>query len=138
MKPISHADLEAMLSQSPFQSFLGLSISKMGELDEDIGLTMSLNPNVERFAGSNQYHGGAIASFIDVAGDFALIHRLGYPVPTINLRVDYLRPAVDSQLHARPRVRQAGRSIGVVDIEVIDDKNRLIAVGRGTYSTKRS
>jgi uncharacterized protein (TIGR00369 family) len=97
---------------------------------------MSPIPGVERSAGSKQVHGGAIASLIDVAGDFALIQKLGYAVPTINLRIDYLRPAFDSALHARPRVRQAGRSLGVVDVDVVDDDHRLIAVGRGTYSTR--
>ena len=76
-----------------------------------------------------------IASLIDIAGDFALIAVLGYGVPTINFRVDYLRPAVKTDLHAHARVRRAGRTIGVVDIDVLDDGGRLIALGRGCYGT---
>ena len=57
-------------------------------------------------------------------------------MPTINIRIDYLRPASDTRLHAQARVRKAGRTVGVVDIDVLDDQGRLIAVGRGTYGTK--
>ena len=93
-------------------------------------------PNVERSTGTGQYHGGVIASLIDIAGDFALIAVLGYGVPTINFRVDYLRPATNSDLLALARVRRAGRTIGVVDIDVTDTSGRLIALGRGCYGTQ--
>ena len=80
--------------------------------------------------------GKAIASLIDIAGDFALIAVLGYGVPTINFRVDYLRPAANADLLAQARVRRAGRTIGVVDIDVTDPSGRLIALGRGCYGTQ--
>jgi acyl-coenzyme A thioesterase PaaI-like protein len=32
------------------------------------------------------------------------------------------------------RVRRAGKTVAVVDIDVLDDQQRLVAVGRGTYS----
>ena len=56
-------------------------------------------------------------------------------MPTINLRVDYLRPAIKTSLTTTARVRRAGKSVGVVDIDVFDDQKALVAVGRGTYST---
>ena len=61
---------------------------------------------------------------------------LGAGVPTINFRTDYLRPAGGDHLTATAGVRQAGRSIAVVDIDVHDENGKLIAVGRGTYSTR--
>jgi uncharacterized protein (TIGR00369 family) len=90
---------------------------------------------LDRGVGSGQYHGGVIASLIDVAGDFALIAVLGHGVPTINFRTDYLRPAMNGDLIARAMVRKSGRTIGVVDIEVEDAQGRLIALGRGCYGT---
>ena len=32
-------------------------------------------------------------------------------------------------------VRRTGRTVGVVDIEVYDDQERLCAIGRGCYGT---
>ena len=83
------------------------------------------------------YHGGVIATVIDVAGDFVVAIKCnGVGIPTINLAIDYLRSAdaIDLIIHAR--VRRAGRTIAVVDIDVEDDDGRLIAIGRGTYGTK--
>jgi uncharacterized protein (TIGR00369 family) len=62
---------------------------------------------------------------------------LGHGVPTINFRVDYLRPALHADLLACARVRKAGRTIGVVDIDVTDSDSRLIAIGRGCYGTQQ-
>lgn len=89
---------------------------------------MRYTPSVERAAGTRQYHGGAIASLIDIAGDYALWAVLGYGVPTINVRIDYLRPASVTDLRAIARVRRAGRTVGVVDIDVLDDQQRLVAL----------
>jgi len=65
----------------------------------------------------------------------AAIVTLGRPLPSINFRVDYLRPAVDTALVSVARVRRAGKSVGVADVDVFDEKGTLLAIGRGTYST---
>lgn len=106
--------------------------------DEELGQVVIRLPYASAFARSNearQIHGGVTAALIDIAGDYAIACVADKTVPTINLSVDYLRMAEDSDLIARARVIKAGRSIGVVDVEVSDDRDRLIAVGRGTYST---
>ena len=75
------------------------------------------------------------SALVDIAGDLALIMLLERPIPTINLRVDYLSMAVKTDLLAHAKVVRAGRSIGVVDINVADTNDKMIAVGRGCYST---
>ena len=57
-------------------------------------------------------------------------------MPAINLRIDYLRPAVGTGLRATAALRRAGRSIARLDIDLHDDDDRLIAVGRGTYGSQ--
>jgi uncharacterized protein (TIGR00369 family) len=59
----------------------------------------------------------------------------GGGVPTINFRTDFLRPASNTDLLATAAVRRAGRTIGVVDVDVHDQDGRLVAMGRGCYST---
>jgi len=100
-------------------------------------LEMPFNPAVERGHNSGQFHGGIIASFIDIAGDYALIWNLGYGVPTINFRTDYLRPAFNTSLRAQASIRRVGRTVGVADVDVFDDQDRLVAIGRGCYGTKQ-
>ncbi len=128
-------ELHDLLQSSPFQQLFDLACTRADAGAGEVEILMRYTPAVERSRGSKQYHGGAIASLIDIAGDYALWAVLGYGVPTINTRIDYLRPAAATDLRATARVRRAGRTVGVVDIDVCDDQQRLIAVGRGTYAT---
>ena len=59
---------------------------------------------------------------------------LGKPLPTINLRVDYLRPG-KGMLTLAARVRRSGKTVGVVDVDVLNDAGELVAIGRANYST---
>lgn len=128
--------LERLLVESPFQQLLGLRLEAFDLAAQTVTIRSIYGPNVERSTGTGQYHGGVIASLIDIAGDFALIAVLHHGVPTINFRVDYLRPAANSDLLAHARIRRAGRTIGVVDIDVTDAGGKLIALGRGCYGTQ--
>ena len=69
-------------------------------------------------------------------GDFAVAVVVKGGVPTINFRVDYLRPSTGTHLVAKARIRRVGRTVGVVDIDVFDDQGRLTAVGRGCYGAQ--
>jgi uncharacterized protein (TIGR00369 family) len=80
-------------------------------------------------------HGGAIATLIDVAGNFAIIAAIGRDVPTIDLRVDYLRPVRRGALRAVGRAVKVGRRLGVADVEVFDETGQTVAIGRGLFST---
>ena len=131
--PLTIAELQRKLDVSPFGKFLGLRVTAADPDRQQVVMALSMRPELERSPGSGQYHGGVIASVIDIAGDFALILSIGAGVPTINIRVDYLRPAHDTGLAATATVRRAGRTIGVVVVDVRDDTGRLVAVGRGCY-----
>ena len=129
-------DIQAMFDHSPFISGLGLQVQSLDYARSELTVFMPLNPSLERRAGTKQFHGGPIASFIDTVGDFAIGMMVGGGVPTINLRVDYLKPAVGDGITGTARVRRAGRTVAVVDIDVFDEKGSLVAVGRGTYSSR--
>lgn len=127
--------LAALLGSAPFHQQMGY---ELGETDPEKGMAEVLQPfqpGVCRMAGSEQIHGGVIASLIDVAGTFAMVAYLNKGVPTVDLRVDYLRPAAGTELRARATVRKAGRTVGTVDIEVTDSSDRLIAIGRALFAT---
>jgi uncharacterized protein (TIGR00369 family) len=134
--PLTAAQLQELLVRSPFIRFLGLAVIEADPAQQLVTMTLPMRPEFERIAGSGQWHGGPIAAIIDTVGDYALVMSLGRPLPTINFRVDYLRPAVNTALTATARVRRAGRSVGVVDVEVSDAQSNLVAVGRASYSTQ--
>lgn len=132
---IAAEELQALLCRGAFGAFLGLRLERHDGEAGTVLLRAPWRAEFERGGGSGQWHGGVIAALIDVAGDFALIARLGRALPTINLRIDYLRPAVSTDLVAEARILRAGKSVGFVDIEVRDGSERVVAVGRGNYST---
>lgn len=126
----------AWLARSPFISFMNLTVESLDEKAQTITMKMPMRPEFERGAGTGQFHGGPIASFIDTVGDYAVAVVLKAGVPTINFRVDYLRPSVGTFLRGTATVRRLGRTVAVVDIDVTDDQGRLCAIGRGTYSAQ--
>ena len=127
--------LTSYLGTGSFQKFLGMEFQSCDPEKGEIVIRLPYKPDFERGPDPKQWHGGPLAAFIDIVGDFALIAMLGRGIPTINLRIDYLRPAIDTDLVGTGRVLRAGRSVGVVDVELTDDKGRTVAVGRGSYST---
>ena len=132
---LTAAEIQQMLDVSPFNLFLGLTVVTADPVKQEVTMRAPMRLEFERRPGSKQWHGGVIASVIDTAGDFAVGMLVGRGLPTVNFRVDYLRPAVDTALIAVARVRRAGKSVGIADVDVFDEKGALLAIGRGTYST---
>lgn len=133
--PLTMAEMQAMLDRSPFIAFLGLQVVEADPVAEQVTMTCAMRPEFERGAGTGQWHGGPVAAIIDTVGDYALVMALRRGVPTINFRVDYLRPAIKTDLVVTAKVRRAGKSVGVVDVDVLNTQGALIAVGRATYAT---
>jgi uncharacterized protein (TIGR00369 family) len=134
--PPSLEQLQGMLDYAPFHQFLKMRVKELDVSLPRIVLELPFRPEYARMAGTGQIHGGPLASLIDIAGTYVMWAVLGHGVPTINLRIDYLRPAVDTTLFASAVVRRAGRTIAVVDIDVTDDAGRVVAIGRGSYGTR--
>ena len=130
------AALQAHMDASPFIKNAEMQITACDHEAETLTMTMPLKPEFERAPGTGQFHGGPIAALIDTAGCFGLIMVQGHGVPTINFRTDYLRPAINTSLRAEASVRRVGRTVGVVDVDVYDDSDRLVAVGRGTFGSQ--
>jgi uncharacterized protein (TIGR00369 family) len=122
------------LARSPFVAFLGLELMALDPKEQTLSLRLPMRPELERSPGSGRCHGGVISALIDTAGDFVLIMLTGAAPPTLNFRVDYLRPATSPALTAIARVRQLGRSIAFVDVDVVDDADRVVAIGRANYA----
>jgi len=135
VRRLSSAEVQAIFDRSPFIGWLGPKVVGLDHEREEISVRMAMRPEFERRPGTRQFHGGPIAAFIDITGDFAIGMLVGGGVPTINLRTDYLRPAIGEALIAVARVRRTGKMAAVVDIEVFDDANKLVALGRGIYSS---
>ena len=133
--PLTKEQLQQRLSHSAFIDSLQLEVLAAHPDKQQVVMRAEMRPEFERGRGTGQWHGGPIAAIIDTVGDYALVMLLGRPLPTVNFRVDYLRPAIDTALVITATVRRSGKLVGIVDIEVANDKGQVVAIGRATYAT---
>lgn len=84
-------------------------------------------------------HGGVISTLADAAGGAAVWSGLDVPsarVSTIDLRVDYLRPARLETLVAEATVVRRGNRVGVADVKLFHPgtESDVVATGKGVYN----
>jgi uncharacterized protein (TIGR00369 family) len=135
--PLNRQRLQERLLHSPFNAFLDLEVVSADPKKQEVIIKLKMRPEFERLPGTGHWHGGPIAAAIDIVGDYALAMMFGNPLPTINLRVDYLRPGKDT-LTFVARIRRSGKTVGVVDVDVLNEAGELVAIGRANYSTATS
>ena len=133
--PLRQEQLQELLAHSAFIDFLNLTVLSADPETQKVTMRADFRPEFERGRGTKQWHGGPLAAIIDTVGDYALVMQLGRPLPTVNFRVDYLRPAIDTALFVTATVRRSGRLVGIVDVDVANEAGQLLAIGRATYAT---
>jgi uncharacterized protein (TIGR00369 family) len=122
-------------SHSPYIRFLGLEVVRAEK--GVVEMRLPFRDEFLRHDGSDWLHGGVISALADIAGDYAVITETATGVPTIDMRVDYLRPARRGDLTALGRTVRVGRTVCVADVEIRDVLGTLVAVGRACYASPR-
>ena len=129
-----------MENQIPFNRELGIRVADLarGRAVLEIPFRDGLVGDVQRPA----LHGGVISALMDTAGGAAVWTCIGDRdrCSTIDLRVDYLRPAGLDTVHAEAEVLRVGNRVGVTNIRLFHpaDQGTAIAMGKGVYSVKRA
>ena len=84
-------------------------------------------------------HGGVLCDLADAAMGFAFASTLedGESFTTLELKINYLRPVRRAHLKADARVVARGRTVGLVECEVVDENNKLIARATSTCMVLR-
>jgi uncharacterized protein (TIGR00369 family) len=132
-------------TQHEFLSWLGTEVEQLGDGSAVMRIPYQTKltnkpPTGQESDGPNPIQGGVASTLIDVAGGMALRPYLDDPVEdslaTINLNVNYLRPAT-GDLCAEARVVRAGGSVGVSEVlvtsETRDGAEEGIAYGTGAF-----
>jgi uncharacterized protein (TIGR00369 family) len=126
-------ELQRLITRGPFNRWLNFTVVKSDETGIEVKAAWReewvVNPE-RRYT-----HGGILAAIVDVAADYAIAARLGRPVPTIDVRVDYHRAAMPGDLTAKARVIRLGSQYSTAEASVYDQEGSLVASGRGTYFT---
>lgn len=84
-------------------------------------------------------HGGVISTLCDNTGWYALISILdeGYTSVTIEMKINYLKPALGDKIEFLAEVIRKGKTTAFVKIEVICNKE-LVAFSTATYAIVKS
>jgi uncharacterized protein (TIGR00369 family) len=84
-------------------------------------------------------HGGVLCDVTDMAMGLAYATTLaeGESFTTIELKINFLRPIWTGLLSANARVIKGGRTLGLVECDVLDDQQRLVARASSTCLTLR-
>ena len=84
-------------------------------------------------------HGGILCDLADAAMGVAFFSTLepSESFTTLELKINYLRPFWTGKLIARGRVVHRGKTVGMVECDVFDDQERLIARSSSTVMALR-
>ena len=73
--------------------------------------------------------GGIIAAIADAAMGWAYMTTLGEgeSYTTVEMKINFLRAVHTGRLSARARVKNAGRTLGLIECDVLDSDDKLVA-----------
>ncbi len=84
-------------------------------------------------------HGGVLCDIADAAMGMAYAAALGEgeSFTTLELKINFLKPVRTGKLRAIARVVKAGRTVGLMECDVVDEKESLVARVTSTCMTLR-
>jgi len=84
-------------------------------------------------------HGGVLCDIADAAMGIAFASTLdpGESFTTIELKINFFRPVWEATLRAEGKVVRRGASVGYVECEITDEKERLVAKAASTCMVLR-
>jgi uncharacterized protein (TIGR00369 family) len=125
-------ELQRLLDASPVHRALRLRVVEAD--DAGVRLEAEAGPEHTGEDGSQFLHGGVVTTLLDTAATFALIQATGVDWGTVDLRVDFVRPAPAGSLHADATAVHVGRRLGRASAELRDPSTaRLLASATGTF-----
>ena len=126
---IKHLNL--LINRCPYFELLSMKI-------KDVGLGFSVleidlaEKHLQPFG---LVHGGVFASIIDAAAFWALFYGIedqNAGATTVDLKLNYLAPAVSGKLIAKGRQIKLGKSLGYAEADVTDVSGKILAHGTST------
>lgn len=123
------------LPTAPIATLLGFTLTTMNS-----GLAIIEFEATEKHTNPmGTLHGGVLAAIADAAMAMAYASTLeeGETFTTLELKINFLRPVWKGGLLAVGKVVKGGRTIGLVECDITDEKHQLIARATSTCMTLR-
>ena len=125
----------ALKQAAPVQKLIGFTLDEI-EGGRTVGY---LEAGPEHANPMGGLHGGILCDLTDAAMGtaFASTLELEEPFTTIELKINFLRPVRTGRLRAEAKVVKRGRTIGYIECEVTDERERLVAKASSTCMVLR-
>jgi len=129
-----------------FNQTLGLKIDRLSALSCEAHIAMK--PELVGHFAYNRVHGGVISASLDAMGGLACMCAMGAQhfaesvsdrlkrfskLGTIDLRVDYLRPAIGEQFILKAQVLRLGSRVASTRMEFCAQDGTLLSAGAAAY-----
>jgi uncharacterized protein (TIGR00369 family) len=129
-----------------FNRVIGLRIDALEA--EGASAHIEMRPELIGHYAHQRLHGGVISATLDAMGGLAVMAAIGArhldeapearlmrfaKLGTIDLRIDYLRPATGPRFQARAEVMRLGSRVASTRMEFSDADGRLLSTGSGAY-----
>jgi uncharacterized protein (TIGR00369 family) len=128
--------IAAKLANNPIVNFMSIGLREVTSGEA----TLVLKHREELRNSMGLLQGGILGVLADVAGGVSLYSVLSDPlkvvIPTVEFKLNFLRPARGGDLVARGRVVHSGRQIAVCQVEISSEDGVLLATGVFTYMIK--
>ena len=134
MAAISLEQANQRLRDNNFSDWLGIEAV---EFDGDtVRFVMPFRPEIIGSPDTLALHGGVSAAIIDNACAVAHAMRAGKFCPTINLQVDFHRPAREADgIQGWARVIKYGSKVSTAEATLEDKQGKVLSSGRATFYT---
>jgi len=119
------------LPKIPFNMLLGVRLTR---LHRD-GVTIECELRHELTNSAGVAHGGVAAALADVAVGMAINRHFGgkRPITTVEMKVNYFRPAAEGHIFARSRLLRIGSTLCVGSVDLTDAQGDAIGTALVTY-----
>jgi uncharacterized protein (TIGR00369 family) len=120
-----------LVNNSPYFTLLSMKISDIGIGYSVVEIDLDHN-HLQPFG---LVHGGAFASIIDAATFWAIFYEIedqNAGATSVDLKLNYLAPAMSGKLIAKGRQIKHGRTLGYAEAQVTNENGKILAHGTST------
>jgi acyl-coenzyme A thioesterase PaaI-like protein len=141
------AGLKAIFEEKiAFNHVIGLRIDQVAE--DSVSGHLDMRPELVGHYAHQRLHGGVISAGLDAMGGLAVMVAIGVrhldeplsqrlqrfgKLGTIDLRVDYLRPAIGDRFELRAQVLRLGSRVATTHMAFTGADGKLLATGAAAY-----
>jgi uncharacterized protein (TIGR00369 family) len=127
--------LRGELPPPPVATLIGFDINSI----EPGRVVMEMTAGPQHANPMGTMHGGILCDLADAAMGMAYASTLdeGETFTTLELKISFLKPVWSGRLSATGRIVKGGHTVGLVECDIHDDKDRLVARASSTCMTLR-